>query len=161
MRPLTFARAMRVFSDKAEDSCATAKLFKFKRSSVAMQYFILVSATVLKFATPGSLNGHRVRERGDHIRPASFAHHFVSYTRISAFGLPRTETKNFPISGTNRPVPVPGGRRITRNPVIVIWIFPLENLQEVLLGEDVHAAFARVVEQVVRVASNFIGGDLL
>src|SRR6266436_926530 len=39
---------MRVFSDKAEDSCPTAK--PLKRSSVAMQYFILVSSR-LEFGT--------------------------------------------------------------------------------------------------------------
>src|SRR5438445_5532352 len=50
---------------------------------------------------------------------------------------------------------------VTRNPVIVIGIFLLENFQETLACEHVDSASARVVEQIVRRAGNFAGRDFL
>ena len=65
------------------------------------------------------------------------------------------------ISGTNRPVPVPRGRGIARNPVVVIGISVLENLQKPHLSDHVDPAFARVIEQIVRVARSRGRRDLL
>src|SRR6266566_8907576 len=48
---------------------------------------------------------------------------------------------------------------VTRNPVIVIGIFLLENFQETLAGEHVDSASARVVEQIVGTTCNLTGRD--
>jgi len=50
-----------------------------------------------------------------------------------------------------------GGRGIARNPVVVIGISLLENLQKPRLGQHVDPAFASVIEQIVRVAGKFGG----
>ena len=50
-----------------------------------------------------------------------------------------------------------GGRGIACNPVVVIGISMLENLQKPHLGQHVNPAFASVIEQIVRVARKFGG----
>jgi hypothetical protein len=50
--------------------------------------------------------------------------------------------------------------RVARDPLVLIGIFLPENLQVSLAREHVHSAAFRIVEKVVRFASDFAGCDL-
>ena|ERR1700693_785577 len=54
-----------------------------------------------------------------------------------------------------------GWSGVTRNPVIMIGIFLMENFQEALTGEHIDPPSFRVVEKVVRATCNLTRRDLL
>src|SRR5437016_1535800 len=137
MRPSTFVRAMWVFSDRAGESWPTAEVLKrLKRISVGIQYFI---------SSPSRSSFRLVNQDLGALLLTPALH---TGEELSQFGHEKAG-----LSSRRRLVP--------RNAIIVIGVLLLRKLDETHSSKHVDAASGCVVKDVVGIAGNFGGRDLL